>query len=157
MAGRQFGGQKQVHLFVQDAGRHEESGNRLDPSGAIAGLFDKLAPGRLGRVLVRLARAGRQLQELLTDRQAVVLDQANPAVAQDRHHGNGAGMPHDLVDVFPSVLGPIRFLHDAKESCSQQGFRFVHGRIPCRKWHRLASDSTELVEVSQWHPVALAS
>ena len=97
-------GQIEVHLLVENAGRHAERDQVFDAAGPIAGLLGQFAQGGLGGVLAWFKRPGRQFDQRLIHGHAVVPHEAKPAVVQQRKNHHRAGMPHDFAD----VLGPRR-------------------------------------------------
>ena len=120
-------GQIEVHLLVEDAGRHAKGDQVLDAAGPIAGLFGQLAHGGLGGVFARFECAGRQFDQRLPHGHAIVSHETHAAVVQQRQDHDRAGMPHD----FAEVAGRVgRGLHDplhAETLSLEENVGLVHG------------------------------
>ena len=120
-------GQIEVHLFVEDAGRHAERDQVLHAARPVAGLFGQLAQGGLGGVLVRFEGAGRQFDQGLPHGHAIIPHEADAAVVQQRQNHHRAGMPHDFADVAAPVGHRLHGPLHAETLPLEENVRVVHG------------------------------
>src|SRR5438874_7182655 len=117
-----------MHLLVENAGREEEPVQKLDLAGSVPSLFDQLALGRDVWRLGRLKGSRGQLDQGLSDGDAPVANQANPAINQQRHNHTRARMAHDLTRLCFSAGGGYRLTDDAELWRGEQDLRMLlHG------------------------------
>jgi hypothetical protein len=85
-----------VDALIAVAGRGEHQPERAHAPSRQTDLFAQLAPrARLGR-FPRVQEAGGNFPQEPTTGVTILMDQDDPPVLVDRHHGRRAGMPHHL-------------------------------------------------------------
>ena len=145
LAEGEFARHEDLHEFVGEPRSREERAERLDRTGAVAGLLGQLPPRRGERRLAGRDAAGAELDEPVLEGRTMVADQDEPAVVEHRHHRHRAAMPHgDLLDLDPASAGPPNEI-DVEDRSSMQ-----RDDLP-RVAHR--GDHTEMPEAAA-HPVA---
>ena len=101
------GGDVEVHLFGEEAGRDVEFAELLHVSGVDADLFFELADGADHRVFAFVERAGGDLEEVFARGVAVLPYESRSSVLEDGDDHRAAFVHHDLAAVFDVAVANV--------------------------------------------------
>lgn len=98
------GGEVDVHLFGKEAGRDVKLGEELDMGRGDADLLAELADGAVQWVFARVKRAGGELEQIFAGGVAILTNEGDRVVLENRHDDRAAIVGDDLAFVFDALL-----------------------------------------------------